>query len=96
LSGSITLSDLDVDAYLIWSREHSLWLWGPGGRGYVQDLSKAGRYSRGEALEICTRAMLGDGTRMGALTELPVRLADLEAMVSAYKARFPQRREPWE
>jgi hypothetical protein len=69
---------------------------GPAGVGYVQNLSKAGRFSRGAALDICTRAMPEDSTRMGVLTELPVRLADIEAMVSAYKARFPQRQEPWE
>jgi hypothetical protein len=96
LSGSITLSDVDVDAYLIWSRKHRLWLLGPGGHGYVQDLSKAGRYSRREALDICTRAMSVDSTRIGALADLPVRLADIEAMVSGYKARLPQRQEPWE
>jgi hypothetical protein len=95
MSGSITLSDLDVDAYLIWSHEHGRW-WGPAGIGYERSLSKAGRYSRGAALDICTRAMPGDSTGMGALTELPVRLADIEAMVSAYKARSPQRQEPWE
>jgi hypothetical protein len=81
--------------YLIWSHEHGRW-WGPGGRGYVQNLSKAGRYSRGAALDVCTRAMPGDSIRVGALTDLPVRLADIEAMVVAYKAMFPQRQEPWE
>jgi hypothetical protein len=40
--------------------------------------------------------MSEDSTRIGALTELPVRLADIEAMVFAHKAMFPQRQEPWE
>ena len=95
MSSSITLSNGDMEAYLIWSHQHSLWR-GPAGVGYVRNPFKAGRFSRGAALDLCTSAVPEDSTRMGALTELPVRLADIEAMVSAYKARFPQRHEPWE
>ena len=83
------------EAYLIWSHEHGAW-WGPGRNGYVLQLCQAGRYSRQAAMEICTRAMPGTSTRIGALPELPVRLADVEALTAAYKTRFPDRNEPWE
>lgn len=41
--------------WLIWSNEHRAW-WGPGSRGYEVVLSKAGRYSRERAAEICAGA----------------------------------------
>jgi hypothetical protein len=73
-----------IEPYLIWSHEHGAW-WGPGGSGYVTRIGQAGRYSRTEAMRICTRAIPGN---LGALPELPVRLADLEQMVEAYVAKF--------
>lgn len=79
---------------LIWSVEHNAW-WGPDQCGYVRRISQAGRYSNYEAVKICTRAMPGTGTSLGALPELPVRLADIEAMTDAYFEQYGQREEPW-
>lgn len=44
--------------YVIWSTKHRAW-WGPDERGYRVHLSSAGRYSRDQALEICTWARGG-------------------------------------
>ena len=41
--------------YLIWSNEHGAW-WGPGERGYVREIARAGRYSKEGAEMICRRA----------------------------------------
>lgn len=38
--------------YLIWSNEH-VCFWAPGQAGYTDDIQKAGRYSRKQAIEIC-------------------------------------------
>ena len=85
-----------TETYLIWSAEHQSW-WGPGGCGYYRQLSRAGRYTRQQALDICTRAIPGTAERYGKLPELPVRLADVEAMVMAYDAEFPFREvESWQ
>jgi hypothetical protein len=73
--------------YLIWSHEHGAW-WGPGRCGYTRDPRRAGRYSRVEALKICTEAIPGDSKRLGALPELPVREDDLDAMISLHEQAF--------
>jgi hypothetical protein len=83
-----------MDEYLIWSHEHGGW-WGPERCGYGQSISKAGRYSREEAIQICTRAIPGTSTYLGALPELPVRVADVEALIGGYDERFASRPEPW-
>ncbi len=70
----------ETDAYLVWSHEHGKW-WGPGGRGYVRSLARAGRYTRASALVICATAVPGTANRLGALPELPVRLADVMDML---------------
>lgn len=41
--------------WLIWSVEHSAW-WAPDCKGYVNDRNKAGKYSFGQAFEICEGA----------------------------------------
>jgi hypothetical protein len=82
------------DLYLIWSHEHGAW-WGPGGSGYVRSIAQAGRYPAEEALGNCIRAMPGTSSGLGALPELPVRLADIEAMTAAYDKEFADRPEPW-
>ena len=82
------------DLYLIWSHEHGAW-WGPERCGYVRRISDAGRYSRADAWDICIKAMSGTSTQLGALPELPVRLADVDAMTSAYDEQFPDRPEAW-
>jgi hypothetical protein len=82
------------EEYLIWSHEHGAW-WGPGRCGYVRSLAAAGRYSHAEALDICARSIPGTSTQLGALPELPVRLADVVVMVATYDERFRDRPEVW-
>jgi hypothetical protein len=91
------VSDVTDDIYLIFSFEHGAW-WGPGECGYVRQLSKAGRYTRDRAVAICIKAIPGTSTRMGALPELPVRLADLDTMTVAYFDEYLHRdgKEPWQ
>lgn len=81
--------------YLIWSHEHGAW-WGPGGRGYVRSMSKAGRYSQAEAISRCVKAMPGTSAWMGAMPELPVRLVDVEQMRDVFQTEHPGRVEGWE
>jgi hypothetical protein len=45
--------------FVIWSFEHRAW-WGPGGSGYVADLSNAGRYTASEAGSIVTDSVWND------------------------------------
>jgi hypothetical protein len=86
----------DGTLYLIWSHEHGAW-WGPGRSGYVRSISKAGRYSREEALRICAEAIPGDAKRLGALPELPVPEADLHEMRDHFRSLLPDDpTEAWE
>jgi hypothetical protein len=87
----------DADVYLVWSHEHGGW-WGPGRNGYVQKVSDAGRYSRAQALEICCGSVPGTAAQLGAMPELPVRLADVAAIIAAYFETYPielENRVPW-
>lgn len=59
--------------YLIWSNEHRAW-WGPNNRGYTKALSRAGRYSREEAISTCARARDG-----WSAEEIPSEVPVLEA-----------------
>lgn len=66
------------DTYLVWSNEHRAW-WGPFGWGYVKDVELAGRYTRAEALEICTSALDGRN-KSEPLPEIPVREEDVKGL----------------
>lgn len=66
----------DTDEYLIWSNEHRLW-WRANSQGYTRAVNNAGRYSRGEALKICSAAR--NGWRADEPPpEIPVRLTDAQ------------------
>lgn len=69
--------------YLIWSNEHRAW-WGPGECGYVPQLSKAGRYTRERAIDICRNALgtAGHLGQLGQLAEIPVRLEDVKEFLT--------------
>lgn len=69
----------DEPEFLVWSAQHDAW-WGPGRCGYVKSPSKAGKYSRAQALEICANS-IPDGIREGRLAEIPVRVEDVRAML---------------
>lgn len=62
--------------YLIWSNEHRLW-WRADRKGYTNDLSSAGRYSRDESISICSGSRDGWGAR-SVPPEVPVLAADAE------------------
>lgn len=40
------------DVWLVWSNEHRAW-WGPNRSGYTSIVERAGRYTLGDALDIC-------------------------------------------
>jgi hypothetical protein len=73
----------EADTYLVWSNEHRGW-WMQGGWGYSPDLRRAGRYSREHALDICREAM-PTAAHIGLISEIPVRLADVEEFLSGQK-----------
>lgn len=61
-------------SYLIWSNERRAW-WRSNSQGYTVHLAAAGRYSRTEALLICSRAH--DGWEEGkAPPEVPIKEGD--------------------
>ncbi len=66
--------------YLIWSAEHQAW-WAAGERGYSKGIMHAGRYSRDRALQICINALPG-AHHLGHIAEVPVRIVDIEAMLT--------------
>ena len=68
-----------TEDYLIWSNEHRAW-WGVARWGYVRDVDVAGRYSREEAISICQDA-LPSASHVGVISEVPVRVADLEEVL---------------
>lgn len=74
---------MDDDIYLIWSNEHRAW-WRAEEGGYTPRLSEAGRYTRRDALRICTDAAPRAGL-IGALSELPVLAADVVVMHRWYR-----------
>lgn len=73
--GNMTLKPRQ-DPYLIWSNEHAGW-WGPGGWGYSVGLAGAGQFSRENALDICRKA-IPTASHIDRISEIPVRLADVE------------------
>jgi hypothetical protein len=64
---------------LIWSNEHNRW-WVAGGWGYTAGLSAAGHFSREQAIRICRQA-LPTAMHIGRISEIPVRLADLDEIL---------------
>lgn len=86
----------DREHYLVWSNEHKAW-WRAGHAGYTYHLSQAGRYTRAEALSICSHAIPGTAGRLYALPELPVRLSDAFEMQRRFRANYPDAPiEGWE
>ena len=84
------------DMFLIWSHEHCAW-WGPDRCGYVRSVSRAGRYTHAEAMDICASAIPGTARTLGALPELPVREDDVAMMRHRFRGQFPDvAKEPWE
>ena len=81
-----------TNEYLIWSHEHSRW-WAPGGRGYVRELSRAGRFTRDRAIAICGNAG-GTAAGMKQFSEVPVRDEDIREVRDGIMASGFG--EPWE
>ena len=78
----------DETICLIWSNEHRAW-WAPGRMGYTKTLDKAGRYSLAEAISICAGA-IPTAHNVGAIAEIPVRLADVDAFLLRYPHTIPK------
>jgi hypothetical protein len=85
----------DSPEYLIWSHECAAWL-RRDGLGPTRRLSQAGRYSRTDALTICTQSIPGPSRRRVALPELPVRLIDVETMMAVWHQVYPDSGAAWE
>jgi hypothetical protein len=81
------VSGENILPYLIWSHEHGRW-W-LRRHGYTPHLSEAARFTREQAIDICAKAITGTASRLRALPDLPVRLTDVEAMVTHYKTVHP-------
>lgn len=47
----------DGITYLLWSGRHGAW-WAPDERGYTDDLERAGRYSRTDAMRLVAKSAL--------------------------------------
>jgi hypothetical protein len=75
-----TIEQLQRENYLVWSNEHRGW-WGPCARGYSPGMGGAGRYTRDQALRIC-RDAIPSAMTVGVISEIPVRLADVEAFIA--------------
>lgn len=72
---------LQSEDYLVWSNEHRAW-WKPGGHGYTRGLVEAGRFTRANALRICSDA-IPSSAHVGSIAEIPVRLADVAEFIDA-------------
>jgi hypothetical protein len=66
--------------YLVWSNEHQGW-WRHGSSGYTRGLRNAGRYTRDAALQICREA-IPTAAHIGLISEIPVRLSDVEEFLA--------------
>ncbi len=69
-----------MDKFLIWSNEHKAW-WRAGGWGYTTALRMAGHFTQQQAIEICRNA-LPTATNIGRMSEIPVRLEDIEMVLT--------------
>lgn len=68
---------MDTEPYLIWSNEHKCW-GAADSKGYRTKLEDAGRYSREDALGICTGARGGRQYNDNP-SEVPILLSDARA-----------------
>jgi hypothetical protein len=71
--GDDTLDPMNTPTvfYHLWSHEHAAW-WRPNGQGYTEQLSEAGSYSEGLAVEI-----VFDHVPPGEEVAVPVRFAEM-------------------
>jgi hypothetical protein len=85
---------LNESMYVIWSNEHRGW-WRIGRNGYTRNLREAGHYMRDEALAICREAIM-TAAHIGMISELPVRLGDVEDFLQGQHvpAAIRQERQP--
>lgn len=61
------------EMYLVWSNEHGAW-WRANAAGYTMHISRAGRYTREEAIKHCRGRDQEPGK---PLPELPIRESDV-------------------
>jgi hypothetical protein len=84
----------DDDTYLVWSNEHMGW-WRPGSRGYSRGLRHAGHFSRDQALDICRKA-IPSAAHIGYVSEIPVRLTDVQAFIAGQPLPKAIMHDTWE
>ena len=70
---------MNSDLYFVWSNEHRAW-WKHGGWGYSRGIVHAGKFTREHALAICRNA-IPTAAHLGAVAEVPVRVADMAAFL---------------
>lgn len=75
--------------YLIWSNEHRAW-WRANSAGYTTSLTEAGRYTRPEALDLCSFSRDGWGSR-AMPSELPVAENDAIQCKLAFEQLMAER-----
>lgn len=79
----------DEGLYLVWSNQHRAW-WRPKSAGYTDDVKRAGRYSRAEAISISFRGRDG----WGSPKDIPDELAIAERDVPAFTVSVSTTGEP--
>lgn len=72
--------------WVVWSYEHDAW-WAPNERGYVQDLSHAGRYTELQAASIEAQA-----NSHGVVNEKAMALVDAELLINGVDETTMMRR----
>lgn len=76
----------DGGPYLVWSNQHRCW-WRANSHGYTNDVTRAGRYSRAEAISISFQGRDGWQNPKGAPDELAIAERDVPAFASAMEAQ---------
>lgn len=66
----------DDGPYLVWSNQHRAW-WRPNSAGYTDDVKRAGRYSRAEAMSISFHGRDGWDSPKGVPDELAIAERDV-------------------
>lgn len=68
--------------YLVWSNQHRAW-WRPNSAGYTDDVKRAGRYSRAEAISISFRGRDGWDSPKGVPDELAIAERDVPVFTAS-------------
>lgn len=72
----------DEGLYLVWSNQHRAW-WRPNSAGYTDDVKRAGRYSRAEAMSISFHGRDGWDSPKGVPDELAIAERDVPVFTAS-------------